>query len=367
MMLRLPILCVLLMISSQSMGLRLLDIADVEGVRTNQLVGYGLVVGLQGTGDQTRQTRFTSQSIVNMLRQFGVQLPDDTEPRLKNTAAVSVYASLPTYARPGQTLDVTVLSIGDAKSLRGGSLLVTPLRGVDGHVYAVAQGSLFIGGVSAEGSSGSKVSVNVSTAGRIPSGATVERPVIPYFPNTSTITLNLHETSYSLARSVVKGINAMLGEGTATAIDGRQVVVSAPSTPNQRVTFMSVLEGLDIPPSREAAKIIFNARTGTIVISQNVRVRPVAISHGSLVVTVKEEPQVSQPGRFSLKGETKVVPRSDISVSEPTGPLQALPASASLGDVTSALNSIGATPSEMMSILQAMKKAGALDAELEIL
>ena len=356
-----------LTLSSWCSAIRLLDLVDVEGVRNNQLVGYGLVVGLQGTGDQTRQTRFTSQSIVNMLRQFGVQLPDDVEPRLKNTAAVSVYASLPTYARPGQTLDVTVLSLGDAKSLRGGSLLATPMKGVDGHVYAMAQGSLFVGGISAEGASGSRVSVNVATVGRIPSGATIERSVMPYFQDEGTIILNLHETSYSQARFIVKGVNAMLGEGTASAVDGRQIAIAAPMDPDQRVTFMSVLENLDIPPSRESSKVIFNARTGTIVIGQNVRVRPVAISHGSLVVTVSEEPSVSQPGPFSNQGTTQVVPRSNVNVSEQQKALQTLPESTSLEDVTSALNSVGATPSEMMAILQAMKKAGALDAELEIL
>ncbi len=353
--------------SCGSSATMLLDLVDIEGIRENQLIGYGLVVGLQGTGDQTRQTRFTSQSIVNMLRQFGVQLPDNVEPRLKNVAAVTVSASLPTYVRPGQKLDVTVLSLGDAKSLRGGSLLATPLKGVDGHVYAVAQGTLYVGGVSAEGASGSRVSVNVSTVGRIPSGATVERSVVPFLQNATTMTLNLHDTSYRQARNIVKGINELFGQGTATAVDGRQVLVEVPLNPDQRVAFMSVLEELDIETGPQIAKVIFNARTGTIVIGQNVRVRPVSITQGSLVVTVSEKPQVSQPGPFSVGGTTKVTPRSDVSVSESRKALTMIPEAVSLEEVTQALNSIGATSSEMMSILQAMKKVGALEAELEIL
>ncbi|MCL6269555.1 flagellar basal body P-ring protein FlgI [Sansalvadorimonas sp. 2012CJ34-2] len=356
-----------LLFTSACYASRLLDLVDVEGVRDNQLIGYGLVVGLQGTGDQTRQTRFTAQSIVNMLRQFGVQMPENVEPRLKNTAAVTVSASLPTYARPGQKIDVTVLSMGDAKSLRGGSLLATPLKGVDGRVYAVAQGTLFVGGVSAEGASGSRVSVNVSTVGRIPGGGIVERGVLPALQNKTTVTLNLHETSYRQARSIVKSINELFGHGTASAVDGRQVEVEVPLNSDQRVAFMSALEGLDIETGEEAARVVFNARTGTIVIGQNVKVKPVSISHGSLVVTVSEKPQVSQPGPFARRGTTQVTPRSDVSVSESKKALTMLPEAVSLEEVTSALNSIGATSSEMMAILQAMKKAGALEAELEIL
>ena len=356
-----------MLLSSTCQAARLFDLVDIEGIRDNQLIGYGLIVGLQGTGDQTRQTRFTSQSIINMLRQFGVQMPDNVEPRLKNVAAVSVSASLPTYARPGQKLDVTVLSLGDAKSLRGGSLLATPLKGIDGHVYAMAQGTLYVGGVSAEGASGSKVSVNVSTAGYIPSGATIERSVIPHGGSPTTITLNLKSTSYRQARNIVKRVDQLFGQGTALAVDGRQVLVNAPLNPDQRVAFMSALEGLAVDSAPEMAKVVFNARTGTIVIGQNVRIRPVSISHGSLVVTVNEEPQVSQPGPFSRRGTTQVAQRSDISISEPRQVLKQLPESVSLEDVTSALNSMGATASEMMAILQAMKKAGALEADLEIL
>ncbi|WP_281647174.1 flagellar basal body P-ring protein FlgI [Parendozoicomonas sp. Alg238-R29] len=353
--------------SFASYSTQLFDLVDIEGIRDNQLIGYGLVVGLQGTGDQTRQTRFTAQSIINMLRQFGVQIPDNIEPRLKNVAAVSVSASLPTYARVGQKLDVTVLSLGDAKSLRGGSLLATPLKGVDGRVYAVAQGSLFIGGVSAEGASGSKVSVNVATAGQIPSGATIERSVIPYLQDRTAITLNLKETSYRQTRNIVKKIDELFGQGTASAVDGRQVLVETPVEPDQRVAFMSALEGLNVDSSPVLSKVIFNARTGTIVIGENVRIRPVSITHGSLVVTVNEEPQVSQPGPFARGGTTQVTQRSAISVSEPSRALKLLPESISLEEVTAALNSIGATSSEMMAILQAMKRAGALEAELEIL
>lgn len=355
-------------LSSGTWAVRLVDLVTEEGVRANQLVGYGLVVGLQGTGDQTRQTLFTGQSMVNMLRQFGVQLPDRAEPRLRNVAAVSVYASLPTYARPGQLLDVTVVSVGDARSLRGGSLLTTPLRGADGRVYAQAQGSVYVGGVAAEGKSGTRVSVNVATSGRIPGGAIIERAVFPdpRKLDETRVVLNLRETSYRQARAVVRGINQVLGQGTAAAVDGRQVVVQVPVSPDRRVAFMSVLEDIDVPVHAGPARVVFDARTGTVVIGQKVQVRPVAVSHGSLVVSVTETPAVSQPGMLS-GGETRVVPRTGIGVSEQPGSMAALAGTVSLEDVTRALNSLGVTPSEMMAILQAMKRAGALEAELEIL
>ncbi|MCY4472795.1 MAG: flagellar basal body P-ring protein FlgI [Kistimonas sp.] len=361
-------LLVWMLVAPPSRAVRLVDLVSEEGVRTNPLVGYGLVVGLQGTGDQTRQTLFTGQSMVNMLRQFGVQLPDQAEPRLRNVAAVSVYAALPTYARSGQKLDVTVVSIGDARSLRGGSLLTTPLRGPDGRVYAQAQGSVYVGGVAAEGKSGTRVSINVATSGRIPEGAVIERAV---FPNPdkmdqTRVVLNLRQTSYRQVRAVVRGINQVLGQGTAAAVDGRQILVQTPVAPDRRVAFMSVLEDIEVPVHEGPARVVFDPRTGTVVIGQRVQVRPVAVSHGSLVVSVTETPEVSQPGILS-GGETRVVPRTGIGVSEQQGNVVALPGVVSLEEITRALNTLGVTPSEMMAILQAMKRAGALEAELEIL
>ncbi len=354
------------LISLTLRAMPLLDLVTPEGTRKNQLVGYGLVVGLQGSGDQTRQTQFTAQSVNNLLRQFGVQLPENAEPRLKNVAAVSVHTTLNTYVRPGQALDVVVSSIGDAKSLRGGSLLATPLKGLDGNVYAIAQGSLVVGGVTAEGASGSKATVNITTVGRIPGGAVVERSVIPLFDDYGHIMLNLNETGFRQARLIVNAIDREFGQGTAHAIDAARVAVSAPYDTDQRVAFMSRLESLTIPQVELPARVVINPRTGTVVIGQNVRIRPVAVSHGSLVVTVSEEPQVSQPGMFS-RGQTTTVPRSEVQISEQKGTIYELPDSPRLSDVVSALNSVGATPSELMSILQAFRQAGALEAEIDVL
>ena len=282
---------------------RLKDIASIQGVRSNQLIGYGLVVGLSGTGDQTTQTPFTIQTFNNMLAQFGIKVPPGGNVQLKNVAAVSIHADLPAFAKPGQTIDVTISSIGNSKSLRGGSLLMTPLKGIDGNVYAVAQGNLVVGGFDAEGRDGSKITVNVPSAGRIPGGATVERPVPSGFDQGNSLTLNLNRSDFTTAKHIVDKINELLGPDVASAIDGGSVRVNAPLDPNQRVDYISILENLDIDPGQAVAKVIINSRTGTIVIGQNVKVSPAAVTHGSLTVTISEDPIVSQPNALA-GGET---------------------------------------------------------------
>ena len=305
-----------------SAAVRLIDLVDIEGVRSNQLVGYGLVVGLQGTGD--RQPRFTGQSMTNMLRQFGVQLSPGQPPRVKNVAAVSISALQDTFARPGQRLDVQVSSIGDAKSLRGGMLLASPLRGMDDRVYAVAQGSVVIGGISAEGASGSRVSINTTTVGRIPGGAVIERSVLPDLASGGDVRLNLKSNSLSQSRSIVRSINTLFGSDTAVGIDGSQVLVKTPETPDKRVTFLSMLEGLEVDVGVKRARILIDARTGTVVIGANVRVRAVAVSSGTTTVKVYEQPMVSQPDPFSL-GETLTVDRSTVEIKQKEGGVFLMP------------------------------------------
>ena len=335
---------------------------DIQGVRSNQLIGYGLVVGLDGTGDG-KATQFTNQSLVNMLREFGITL--SSSPTVKNIAAVSVHATLPAFVQPGQKIDVTVASIGDAKSLRGGSLLMTQLKGIDGEVYAIAQGNLVIGGVSASGANGSSVSINTTSAGIVPNGAIVERSVPSGF-NHGPIVLNLREASFSTARSIAATINSTIGPKVATAMNGSSVSVQAPQDPNQRVTYMAMLEDLQVTPSPPPARVIFNSRTGTVVMGQNVRVLPAAVSHGNLVVTVRESVDVSQPNAFG-QGETREVKNSDVQVEAQQGNTFIMPDSVSLQEIVTALNNVGATPMDLMSILQALKKAGALRAELIVI
>ena len=314
-------LAALLLAAGAAQAERLKDIASIQGVRTNQLIGYGLVVGLSGSGDQTTQTPFTLQTFNNMLAQFGIKVPANVgNVQLKNVAAVSVHADLPPFAKPGQPIDVTVSSIGNAKSLRGGSLLMTPLKGIDGQVYAVAQGNLVVGGFDAEGRDGSKITVNVPSAGRIPAGATVERAVPSGFDQGNSLTLNLNRPDFTTAKRIVDRINELLGPGVAHAVDGGSVRVSAPLDPNQRVDYLSILENLDVQPGEAVAKVIINSRTGTIVIGQNVKVSPAAVTHGSLTVSITEDPIVSQPGAFS-NGQTAVVPRSRVNAEEETKPM----------------------------------------------
>jgi flagellar P-ring protein precursor FlgI len=346
---------------------RVKDLASVQGVRSNQLVGYGLVVGLDGTGDQTSQTPFTLQSIKNMLIRYGVTIPPGTNPQLKNVAAVTVHADLPPFAKPGQNIDVTVSSIGNAGSLRGGSLIMTPLLGADGQVYAMAQGSLVVGGFGVSGKDGSRIAVNVPSAGRVPNGATVERAVPTGFDATPFVLLNLHTPDFTTASRLVEGINKLLGDATAQAMDGVSVRVTAPIDPNQRIAYLSTLEQIEIEPGDAPARVIVNSRTGTVVIGSHVKVMPAAVSHGSLTVTITERASVSQPYEFSRQGETVVVPESSVSVDQPQARMFVFNAGVDLNDIVRAVNQVGAAPGDLVAILEALKESGALRAELIVI
>lgn len=344
---------------------RIKDIASIQGVRQNQLIGYGLVVGLDGSGDQTTQTPFTVQSVVSMLQQMGVNLPPGVSLQLKNVAAVVVTASLPAFAQPGQTLDVTVSSMGNAKSLRGGTLLMTPLKGADGQIYGIAQGNVVVGGVGAS-ANGSKTQVNHLSVGRISAGATVERSVPTALGQGDAIHLELNDTDFSTASKVVDAINSRFGQGTAAAQDGRVIRVRAPLNPNERVYFIGALESMSVTPAQMAAKVILNARTGSVVMNQAVTLDSCAVSHGNLSVVINTEPVISQPAPLS-GGQTVVTQASQIDIKKDPGQVLMLKAGASLADVVKALNAIGATPQDLVAILQAMKAAGALRAELEVI
>ncbi|QJQ04748.1 flagellar basal body P-ring protein FlgI [Undibacterium piscinae] len=344
---------------------RLKDLAGIQGVRQNQLIGYGLVVGLDGSGDQTTQTPFTVQSIINMMQQLGVNIPVGTSLQLKNVAAVMVTTSLPPFAQPGQTLDVTVSSIGNAKSLRGGTLLMTPLKGADNQIYGMAQGNVLVGGVGAS-ANGSKAQINHLSVGRISSGATVERAVASVLGRGNIIQLELNTSDFSTASRVVEAINKRFGSDTAAAVDGRVIQVKAPASNDQRVSFLGALESLEVTPAQNAAKVILNARTGSIVMNQSVTLDTCAISHGNLSIVINTENSVSQPNALA-GGKTAGTANSNISIAKDAGQLMVLKAGASLADVVKALNSIGATPQDLLAILQAMKASGALHADLEII
>jgi flagellar P-ring protein FlgI len=344
---------------------RLKDLASIAGVRHNQLMGYGIVVGLDGTGDQTTQTPFTVQSMLAMLQQNGVNLPPGTNLQLKNVAAVTVTASLPAFAQPGQTLDITVSSIGNAKSLRGGTLLMTPLKGADGQIYGMAQGNVLVGGVGA-GAAGSQVQINHLSVGKISAGATVERAVASNLGENNQVRLELNTTDFTTASRVVEAINNHFGPGIATALDGRVIRVMSPSSSDQRVAFLGVLEGLDVSPAQSAAKVIMNARTGSVVMNQAVTLETCAISHGNLSVTISADNQVSQPGPLS-KGRTVVTQNAQIEVKKDPGKVLLVKGGASLAEVVKAMNAIGASPQDLLSILQALKAAGSLRADLEII
>ena len=343
----------------------IMDLVDVQGVRENQLVGYGLVVGLDGQGDRN-QVKFTAQSITNMLRQFGVQIDDNTNPKLRNVASVSVTASVDPMAGPGQKLNVVVSSIGDAKSLRGGTLLLTPLRGIDGEVYAVAQGNVVVGGVSAEGKSGSKVVINTPTSGRIPGGAMLEREVVSDFADKEHIILNLRKPSFTTAKNIVREVNAVFGPKVAVAKNNVRIDIQAPKDSQQRVVMMSMLEEIQVTQGRKPARIVFNSRTGTVVIGKSVQVSEAAVSHGNLTVTIAEAKKVSQPNAFS-NGQTQTTDQSQLDVSEERAQMVVWPAGTELNTIVNAVNSLGATPTDLMSILQALHEAGALNAELVVI
>ncbi|NNN56945.1 flagellar basal body P-ring protein FlgI [Vibrio sp. 1-2 (7-a)] len=343
----------------------IMDLVDVRGIRENQLVGYGLVVGLAGQGDRN-QVKFTSQSITNMLRQFGVQIDDSMNPKLRNVASVSVTATVDPMAGPGQTLDVVVSSIGDAKSLRGGTLLLTPLRGIDGEVYAIAQGNVVVGGLSAEGRSGSKVEVNTPTAGRVPNGATLEREIKTDFNQRDEVTLNLRKPSFTTAKNIAREINNTFGPNVAVAINKARIDMRAPKDTQQRVVMMSMLEEMSVVEGRKPARIVFNSRTGTVVIGKSVKVSEAAVSHGNLTVRISESQQVSQPNAFA-NGDTKVVNQTDLDVNEDLAQMVIWPPGTELNTIVTAINSLGATPTDLMSILQALSEAGALNAELVVI
>jgi flagellar P-ring protein precursor FlgI len=346
---------------------RIKDMAQVQGVRTNQLVGYGLVVGLDGTGDQTSQAPFTIQSLTNMLAQLGVVVPANVTPQLKNVAAVSVHAEMPAFVKPGQTIDITVNSIANAKSLRGGSLLVTPLHGLDGQIYAIAQGNLIVSGFGVQGNDGSKLTVNVPSSGRIPNGATIEKAVPTQLAQGDAIVLNLNDPDFTTATRLVQTLNRGIGEDIATIVDGGSVRVRAPLDITQRVAFLSTVENLEIDPASAAAKVIINSRTGTVVISSNVRVSPAAVSHGSLTVSIKEEQKVSQPSAFSSVGTTTVTTSSTINVDQGSNRMFLFKPGVELEQIVHAVNEVGAAPGDLVAILEALKEAGALQAELIVI
>jgi flagellar P-ring protein precursor FlgI len=364
---RLVIFLGLALLSASAGAERIKDIAHVAGVRENQLVGYGLVVGLDGTGDQTSQTPFTVQSLENMLKQFGIILPPGSNPQLKNIAAVSIHANLPAFAKVGQTIDVTVSSLGNAKSLRGGSLLMSPLKGADGQVYAVAQGDLLVSGLNATGADGSNITVNVPSVGTIPNGATVERIVPNPFMQGDSITLNLNRSDFTTANRLASAINETVGPGIAQAVDAVSIQVSAPMQPSQRVAFASLVENITVEPGEAAARVVVNSRTGTVVIGANVRIMPAAVSHGTLVVSITENQQASQPGAFSRAGRTVVTQQSDIDVGFKGNHTFVVPPSITLQEIVDGVNRVGATPADIVAILQALKQAGALRAELIVI
>jgi flagellar P-ring protein FlgI len=357
---------VLVLAASIAHAERIKDLAHIQGVRTNQLIGYGLVVGLDSTGDQTSQAPFTVQSLNNMLAQLGITVPANVTPQLKNVAAVAVHAVMPAFVKPGQTIDITVNSIANAKSLRGGSLLVTPLRGLDGQIYAIAQGNLIVSGFGVEGTDGSKLTVNVPSSGRIPNGATVERSVASQLSSGDSIVLNLNDADFTTATRVVASVNKGVGEGAASIIDGGSIRILAPQDITQRVAFLSTVENLQVEPASGAAKVIINSRTGTVVISSHVVVSPAAVSHGSLSVSIKEQQTVSQPGPFS-NGQTTVVNNSLINVDQGSNRMFLFQPGVELEQIVRAVNEVGAAPGDLVAILEALKEAGALQAELIVI
>ncbi|MCR5085503.1 MAG: flagellar basal body P-ring protein FlgI [Succinivibrionaceae bacterium] len=348
----------------QAQATRLKDLASVEGIRDNQLIGYGLVVGLAGTGE--KNSKFSEQSFRSMLNNFGIKVDEGAKLKIKDVAPVVVHATMPPFAKPGQNIDVTVSAIGEAASLRGGSLLQTMLKGVDGNVYAIAQGSLVVGGLGVEGADGSKVVVNTPTVGRIANGAIVERAIPSSFGSSDHIVFNLNRADFTSARNVASTINGIYGPGSAVAEDAVSIRVNAPRDPTRRVEYLSTLENLDIDEGADKAKIVVNSRTGTIVVGSLVKLRPVAVTHGGLTVTVSEDPQVSQPNARS-NGQTVVVPNSNINVEERQGKMFKLDTGATLDDLVRAINEVGLAPGDLMSVLEALDQAGAIEGELVII
>ena len=358
------LICISALLASTAQAERIKDMAAIAGVRDNQLLGYGLVVGLDGTGDSS--TAFTEQSMRSMLSQYGVTVPPGTKINPKNVAAVSIHASLPPFSKPGQPIDITVSSLGNAKSLRGGSLLMTPLRGADGQVYAIAQGDLIVGGLGVSGNDGSRIAINVPSVGRIPNGATVERTVDSPFSQTDHIVFNLHAPDFTTAKRLEQAINKALGSAQASALDAVSIAVKAPQSTDQRVAFVSFLESLEVDPGEAAAKVIVNSRTGTIVIGNHVEVQPAAVTHGSLTVTITEDVAISQPNALS-NGETVVAPVSTLNVQQDESRMFKLEKGVTLNEIVQAVNMVGAAPGDLVAILEALKQAGALRAQLIVI
>ncbi len=360
-------LALTLITSTPASAMRIKEVASIEGVRSNQLTGFGLVVGLDGTGDQTTQMPYTTQGLSNYLQQLGITLTATTlaQLQMKNVAAVLVTAQLPPFARPGQMLDVNVSSVGNAKSLKGGTLIAAPLKGADGEIYALAQGNLIVAGAGAA-AGGSKVQVNHLSAGRIPDGAQVERVVPTALQDGPSVNLSLNATDFQTARKVAQAINQQFGPGVAQALDGRTVQVKAPTNPNDRISFLAEMEELPVQATVAAAKVIINARTGSIVLNQAVSLGACAIAHGNLSISISSTPVVSQPNALS-GGQTVVTEKANIEIKQEAGKLIQIPGAAQLTDVVKALNSLGATPQDLLAILQAIKSAGALNAELEVI
>ncbi|HVI98164.1 MAG TPA: flagellar basal body P-ring protein FlgI [Sphingomonas sp.] len=343
---------------------RIKDLGNFQGIRTNQLTGYGIVVGLPGSGDDNLE--YTIQSMKSVASRFGLQLPPGVNPALKNAAVVMVTAELPAFAKPGQKLDITVSSMGKAKSLRGGALIMTPLYGADGQIYAMAQGNLAVGGLGAQGADGSKIVINVPSSGRIPEGATVERAVNTGFATAPRLTFNLARADFTTAQRVATAINARLGQGRAEAVDAVSVAIAAPQGADIRAMLMSEIENLDVISAEPPARVIVNARTGTVVINSAVRVGPAAVSHGKLTVRIDEQQRVSQPAPFS-KGQTALEQNSSVAVDEEMRPMFLLDPGPQLADIVKAVNAIGASPADLVAILEALKEAGALKADLIVL
>ncbi len=351
--------------SSQGSAERIKDLTSIQGVRSNQLIGYGLVVGLDGSGDMTTQTPFTVQSIISMLGQMGINMPPGTNLQLRNVAAVMVTATLPPFTKPGQHIDVTVSSMGNAKSLRGGTLLMTPLKGVDNQVYAMAQGNLLVGGIGAA-AGGSSVQVNHLSVGRIAGGGIVEREIPTVVGQGDFINLELNTNDFTTVNRIVEAINGVY-PSAASAVDARLIQVRAPAENNQRITFIARIESLDVTPARAPAKVIVNSRTGSVVMNQAVTLESSAIAHGNLSIIINTDPVISQPGPFSQRGETVVTQRSQVEIRTEEGNLMLLPNGADLGEVVKALTAIGATTQDLLAILQALKASGSLRADLEII
>lgn len=343
---------------------RIKDLGAFEGLRANQLIGYGVVVGLAGTGDDSLD--YATQGVKGVVSRFGLTLPVGINPALKNAAAVLITAELPAFSKPGQRLDVTVSALGKAKSLRGGTLVLTPLRGADGEIYAMAQGNLAVGGLGVSGADGSNISVNVPSAGRIPSGATVERAVLTGFDTAPGLTFNLTDSDLTTALRVADAINIAFNDKRAKALDGVSIAIDAPQGAESRIMMMGLIENIQVKPAEPPARVIVNARTGTVVINGSVRITPAAISHGKLTVTVREAPRIVQPAPLS-RGETAVEPSSTLTAEEEKNPMFLFKGGASLADIVKAVNAVGASSSDLVEILEALKQAGAMKADLEII